>query len=185
MKLAPELRNTIYKYALRLDDGIIQISEQTGVPEPPLLLTCKDIRREALPLFYTINNVRVVVDSYSPAMPLFFHKKQLALFAQYNRRLAASQLTLRGPVKWRNLVLWLRCVHAMVDHPVPIVRLAAPLGTGVHVRMVTDYAKMLAVVAGLFRIVCEMRQLPWVRLRETVAWLRYGLVKYDAAWEVD
>ena len=58
MKLPPELRDIIYEYALRLDDGIIQISSTTGIPEPPLLLTCKTIRREAISILYTLNSIR-------------------------------------------------------------------------------------------------------------------------------
>jgi hypothetical protein len=45
--LAPELRNRIYQFAVSFDDKIT-ITKSAGFPEPPLLFTCKTIRREAI-----------------------------------------------------------------------------------------------------------------------------------------
>jgi hypothetical protein len=187
MNLPPELRLIIYRNALHQPNGIIHISQQTGIPEPPLLLTSKTIRHEALALFYAQNTIRVVVDSYSPATPLFFHKKQLALLAQHNIRLCASQVMLRGPARWRNLLSWLRCAHERAFCPVQFIRIASTLGTEhQYGGRAADYAKEMAVVAGLFRMVHSMGALgPWEQIEGTLGMLRYGLVKYDAAWDVE
>jgi hypothetical protein len=70
LRLPPEIRNIIYKCALYLDDGICEVDVATGIPEPALLLTCKEIRREAIGIFYSTNDVRLVIDSYSPSIPI-------------------------------------------------------------------------------------------------------------------
>lgn len=163
MELAPELRNKIYEYALRADDGIIQVSSATGIPEPALLLASKTIRREALALFYSQNIVHLVIDSYSPAMPLFIYKKQLAVLKKHKYRFAVSQVVMRGPPRWRNLIAWLRLFYEKGYSYVAFIILAAPL----------------------FQMVRSMRMVSWDEIEKTLVFLRYGLVNYNAAWEVE
>lgn len=40
-RIPPELRNRIYEYALHLEDGVCEVSEELGIPELALLMTCK------------------------------------------------------------------------------------------------------------------------------------------------
>jgi hypothetical protein len=56
-KFPPEIRLQIYKYALFIanDDGYCVVIKEKGIPEPPLLLTCKAIRKEAIETFYHQN----------------------------------------------------------------------------------------------------------------------------------
>ena len=49
--LPPELRNTIYSYELVKDDAV-HVAYGKHPSEPALLVTCKQIRYEALPMFY-------------------------------------------------------------------------------------------------------------------------------------
>lgn len=95
---------------------------------------------------------------------------------------------LRGPVRWRNLLAWLRCAHERACCPVQFVRLASTLGVEqhLHARRAADHAREMTVVAGLFRMVQLMGGSGhWEEIERTLGMLRYGLVKYDAAWGVD
>jgi hypothetical protein len=83
LKLPPELRNRIYEYALRFDNGICEVNETVGIPESALLLTCKEIRREAIGIFYSVNKVHVELESFSPSLPILIEKKMCALHKQY------------------------------------------------------------------------------------------------------
>jgi len=186
MKLPPELREIIYEYALRLDDGIIQISWTAGIPEPPLLLTCKTVRREAIAIFYTLNSIRLVVESLSPTVPLFAHKKQLAMLAQYQYSFSASQVMLLGLPRWPNLLAWLRLVHENSYSTVVFFRPSSPLDTNhQHSHGVTEQDQEMTVLAGLFRMVHLMPLEPWHEIERTLAMLRYGLVRYDSEWDVE
>lgn len=186
MKLPAELRITVYEYALRLDnDGIFQVSGINGIPEPALLLTNKAIRREALPVFYSQNSIFLVVDSYSPAMPLFVYKKQLSALAQYDCKIAVWQVMPRGPARWRNLLAWLRLAHEQEYVGIPFTRLESPLGTGGYKDWAGDPLREWTVVAGLFQMVALLNSSEWDVVEETLGLMRYALVKFNAEWEVD
>jgi hypothetical protein len=186
MKLAPELRNTIYEYDLQLpNDGVFQVSETEPIREPPLLLTCKTIRSEAIAIFYAQNSILLTVDSCSPAMPLFIYKKELALFAQYKCKIKIWSVWLRGPPRWKNFLAWLRHSHECVYVDVPLVRVQPPLGPGRHHPGVVDQWKEWMVIAGLQQMVDLMDDAEWDDVEETLNILRYGLVKINPEWDVD
>lgn len=77
--LARELRDKIYEYAVNCgdDDGICTVTRRRGIPEPPLLFTCKVIREEALEVFYSINSFRagLLRDDLHPAGKLLLLRK--------------------------------------------------------------------------------------------------------------
>lgn len=181
MNLAPELRLIIYEYALYLDDGAIEVNETTGIPEPALLLTSKEIRHEALPIFYTQNTLHLLIHSYSPATPLLIHRKQEAVLAQYEFYIFVSHIVLDGPANWRNLLAWLRHVHES-ESPVGIVQVAPPLKTG-HRPGALERAKELTVVAGLFDVVGLLDDVRWDVVEKTLGMLRYALAAFDDDWE--
>jgi hypothetical protein len=104
MKLPPELRNRVYEYALRFDNRICEVNENVSIPESALLLTCKEIRREAIGILYSVNEVHVVLESFSPAMPILIEKKMAVLYKQYHYNIEIKGLSTRGPRSWRNLM---------------------------------------------------------------------------------
>jgi hypothetical protein len=104
LRLPPEVRNRIYKYALRLEIGICEVNETTGFPQPALLFTCKDIRREAIAILYSVNTIRPVIESYSPSMPIFMHKERLAVLTKYGYKIPAAEASTEGLARWRNLL---------------------------------------------------------------------------------
>lgn len=71
LSLAPELRNEIYKYTFYKKGMYHLIISITGnEPQPPLMRTCRQLRNEALPLWYTNKDFRVTVDSTNAGGPL-------------------------------------------------------------------------------------------------------------------
>lgn len=77
-KLPRELRDKIYEYAVYSNDnGRCVVTRKDGIREPPLLLTCKTIREEAIEVFYGVNNFYIVILAFHPAAwVLYGHKKQ-------------------------------------------------------------------------------------------------------------
>lgn len=184
LRLPPELRNTIYEYALRLDDGACIVSDTAGIPESALLITCKRIRREAIGIFYTINELHMIVDSCSPSVPILVKQKAVAMFKQYHCHINFPTLFLRGPQRWRNLVSWLRATHADPREIRSICAIASDLDKKPHSPLSRNRAKEMAIVAGLFKMVVSMQGVQWEEVEEALKLLRYGLVRYDSEWNV-
>jgi len=90
-----------------------------------------------------------------------------------------------GPPKWRNLLAWLRLVHENSYNTVTFVELASPLENNHHSHTMTKKDREMTVVAGLFRMIHSMSLEPWHVIETTLAMLRYRLVEYDSAWDVE
>jgi hypothetical protein len=168
---------------VRIDDNrTCEITWQSGIPEPPLLFTCKIIRKEATAAFYGVNNFRAVVDSLHPGV--------LVLIERKNKSLKASGVFLRkdrspqcvdlsywylSSNEWHNLRLWLQYVHAgELDRPNMGRESAGKLlfrycETRVH----TEFVK------SLFKIAAAMDHRPWAEVGGIIDDLHQGLV--DAA----
>lgn len=65
LKLPPELRNRIYRYAI-VQDEPIDVAETTKKKEPALLATCKEIREQALKMFYHENTFYCLANFLPP-----------------------------------------------------------------------------------------------------------------------
>jgi hypothetical protein len=82
-KLSAELRLRIYEYAVYSDnDGIYTVTRTYGIPESPLLFTCKIIREEAISSFYGVNNFQILVEKVHPAACIIIIRKRKSLEAQ-------------------------------------------------------------------------------------------------------
>jgi len=61
LTLPAELRNSIYAFALILDHAVYATDGDGHEQESPALLrTCKQIRTEAMGLFYSVNNMFII-----------------------------------------------------------------------------------------------------------------------------
>lgn len=89
--LPSELRNQIYEYVVRGEPALLyQVMEfrvyadpkivvgADGIPEPPLLETCKTVRKEAIGIFYNINTIRIQITSFDSTPALLWKHKQIA-----------------------------------------------------------------------------------------------------------
>jgi hypothetical protein len=82
-KLPAELRIRIYADALYSDDnGECKVTRKHGIPEAPLLSTCKVIRGEAISMFYTLNSFRLAEKNSHPADFAMVQRKKKSLEAQ-------------------------------------------------------------------------------------------------------
>lgn len=180
LRLPPELRNTIYKFALRLDKGLCRVSKTAGTPEPALLLTCKEIRREAVSIFYSVNEVIMMVESYSQSVPRFMMEKYSALKTQYHYELNIGKVEQLGPRSWRNLLSWLRDSHENASTPMGFLSLASELGTPQHKRGTGHHEKEAAVVDGMFLLTRTMKDMSWDEVEPILNLLRYGLERLSS-----
>jgi hypothetical protein len=67
LKLPPELRNEIWRYAVVEDYGIAISVEPDGYYAPPLLRTCHEIRKDAGSIFYSENTFEFQIRDFDCA----------------------------------------------------------------------------------------------------------------------
>lgn len=192
LQLPPELRNGIWKYALYMDmdDGFCILNEDENFPEPALLSTCRQIRREAMGIFYSENIFAFTVTSYSPKMPMFTLKKMVSLRKRYGISIAErTRATFQGPPRWNNLLSWIKAVHETPCGSTTITahrphRFTAKSTDGMNANQLRR-RKESNFLAGLFRLVCEMKDRPWHIVESSLAPMRYGLELFDPEWAKD
>jgi hypothetical protein len=169
LDLPPELRLRIYEYAV-WTEGVCLITKAGGVPEPPLLMTSKMIRREAMDVYYSTNAMRFVVTSYDHATEqLMLHKLEI-LAARYGIQTKMFSAAFEGPPNWTNFKSWLQSLQ----------------GSGrAHVRLEdpgTDGKKVDRMVIGMMGSAVAMRSLPSKEAEANLELLRVGLIAIDDRW---
>lgn len=169
-KLPPELRNTIYRFAIVTEDDL-QITKTGGIPEPALLSVSKTVRSETFGLFYHENRFSCIVRYYDPASIL------LAVCR------ALDFVTSTGPggiddfasdcydePNWRNLVQWLH--------------LCSQAGCRGFARSDGDDTQE-ELLAGLFETVMENPDITTRGVDILLAAMRPVLVDLDKDWAKD
>lgn len=177
LKLPAELRLRIYEYALYIDgEGICEITRNEGIPEPALLLTCKVVRDEGVAIFYAVNTVRLVTESFYPAVHNLIARKVSALRTTgVNVKKLDVEICASGKRNFQNLTFWVQFLHSgKTMNP----SLAEP-----QVSAAMDPEPMF--VDSLFRIAAGMRERPWAEVLRVVNGLRGGLIALDKEWEED
>ena len=110
LKLPGELRNRIYRFALITHDHIrLPVTTRT-FPEPALLATNKEIRREASSLFYSENHFMIEVRDFDSTACVIFSHKIAYVEGLKTARYRFSWLSKRP--NWANLHLWLFRLHS-------------------------------------------------------------------------
>jgi hypothetical protein len=167
-KLAAELRLRIYEYAVYSDDnGCCKVTREHGIPEPPLLFTCKFIREEATNSFYSVNYFRMMADSLHPAAVILMARKNRSLellgMGIRGRRTTVikdEDISSIGVLAWDRLRLWLEYVHA---------------GECSCLKLRGTSGDMLAVVS-MFKIAAELKNKPWGEVQAILDGLYAGLM---------
>ena len=107
LSLPGELRNRIYRFAI-VGTRTIEIDiARWSTHQPELLKTCKQVRQEALRLFYMENKISTNIHDWNPILK--YHFQQL-MIAHDIRPLHLHHYFSGGP-NWKNLMDWLRGVH--------------------------------------------------------------------------
>jgi hypothetical protein len=180
-KLPNEILDQIYEHALRLDnDAKVEVREPAGISEPALLFTCKEIRRNAIKIFYLVNVLCLHIYSFSPSTVMYTHKKDATLRRQYNCKIKTITGEIRGPRSWSNLISWLRYTHGTA--------LKAPsidLSPHPSVAVAHFGEKEEAVIAGLFHMVHVARDAKWDQVEQCLDLMRYGLAACNKDWAQD
>lgn len=182
LRLPSELRNRIWQYSLRSDDGICAVNEHENFPEPGLLSTCTQIRREAIGIFHFENEFSVTITSYCPSMAIFMFKRTDLMrrnFAPPVMRLTAN---MQGPPSWKNLLAWLKGVHQGNASNFTSPPGAKSMRNSVHRVKKNEEFEFLS---GLFATTHKMRGEPWEAVESILDMLRYGLQQFDQKWAKD
>lgn len=101
LTMPPEIRNEIYRLVLLEDQVTVNDTSHTT---PALLSTCRQLRKEASPIFQQENKFVLDVDSFQ--MGLTLHH-----WLRHGNPSAGFSFEFRGKMNWSNLKLWLQKYH--------------------------------------------------------------------------
>ena len=165
LQLPGELRNKIYSDVL-VDSNRIEIDRH--VPQPALLEVCREVRQEAVKIFWTENTFNIYIRGYSGGL----HCALERLRRRYDAKLAASHTVEFGPVAcWPALLRWLEQVHRGYSDGV---------GLGEEPEELDDEELL---VFATFAIAKACSKLPWAEVVKLVEPQRIILERYDDGWK--
>lgn len=156
--IPPELRNRVYDYAL-VSDGPINVAKPKNCAQPPLLATCRQIRSEAISVYYSTNSFTYTICNYKGAAVVPFCKLLAKYRADHRRDALCLDLCshLPWPYNLQPLREWLKAYHAHRD------LMPAPAQDQLATRhMFHDMATRL------FGVVWNMRQRTWCETNEVL-----------------
>ena len=172
--LPAELRNRIYEFVLlQEDDEAIEIGS-TGVPEPSLLLTCKQIRKEGLPIYYEENTFDIFSRDFDSSVMLKWAERSRLVtteeaLASGNNHVRSSSMQ----PNWLNLSLWLERYHKKEVHDCIYHPTKAP----------AHFSADLRVVGVMFCLVLSLRDRPWSGVKQLLDEDHNILVSLDSRWK--
>lgn len=165
LALPAELRQQIYLHALVSQDDI-DYSVRGSRPTPPLLVTCHQVRKEALEMYFTVNSfsfwVRNMDPDDLPKIPRRIIKKM--------KQVDTPVMDIRN---WKNLVTWLQRVHeGGIERGYQAIDNEA-----------IDPDGEVAILDAIFKMVYDLRDLPWDRVAGQIKHFRTALVTQNDEWE--
>lgn len=107
LSIPGELRNRIYRLAIIEPDSIIIDRTSWASHQPALLKTCKQIRVEALPLFYVESKISADIHHWNPVAKDRVNR----LMMSYNIKSPHVYYYFSGLPNWTNLLAWLKAVY--------------------------------------------------------------------------
>ncbi|KAK3714222.1 hypothetical protein LTR37_008024 [Vermiconidia calcicola] len=169
--LPAELRNIIYTEALVQTRSTYLTA--AGVPEPPLLLTCKLLQEETLPIYYQ-NTFRVPSTNWDSSVIIKWQVKCLELLDDYGLRVDTRSVPGQKTPHWENLLLWLKGIYeGSID--MHRQRPSQMYGERKSIDRV--------VIGGMFYMVAKMRKkFSWEEVMEVLDEQHMVLVRVDARW---
>lgn len=170
LSIPPELRNRIYRNVL-LDPGRINVSA-TGFTEPELLLTCKQIRSEAMGIFYNECTFVLDNDDYDPTTAIAWTMKLRALSKRKiitNRCGPPTIFSQTRPTpSWTNLLKWVKACHE---------RQAGAMYAGETRKDAGAHIISACLLMGV-----NLRDTPWAGLEKVLEHQHCALVALDERW---
>ena len=168
--LPAEIRNRIYMHVLVTTTKYLPIEiDSTGPRQPGLLSCCRQIREEAIHIYYTLNWFEIIVyDCDAVAI-----QRPHALIAKYCK--APSQhedrgfVDYRGNPSWSNLVNWCKAFHD--DDQMLWMTVDS-----------NETDKDAMAVAAVLDVVDKCRQMDWDHLLSILESLQMLMVSRNPAW---
>ena len=140
--LPAELRNTIYRYTL-LEPLAINI--RVGRQAPPLLQTCRQVRKEAVSIYWTENSVLAIVVDFHHAIPCFL-KQVVRRYPADKQAGGDRNYMLTGNPYWNNLMRWMKRVYS---------------NTATRYSVLNQPSPEHATIAAMFAIANKGRAMQW------------------------
>jgi hypothetical protein len=171
----------IYEHALYTpdDEGFCVVTKEDGIPEPPLLFTCKAIRKEATEIFYHWNRFLLKMVLWNSATDVLMTRKTKV----WSDEAVDWCQDLDSHARWSNLVTWLRRHRDGDAHAIP--KQAVPR----HEDDLADIPCACPVewrfLESMFKVAAGMRDRPWEETADVLEGLRPGLIKLEYRWRID
>jgi hypothetical protein len=165
LELPGELRNRIYQLCLVSNPIIIN---STTFPEPSLLKTCKQVRKEASTIFYGENQFQAWTRDFdfSPAMVML---GKTPSFKDIGRMPLQLRILIRGRPNWCNLEVWLRRRHTTEPGVLPPPSLNPEVPS-------------LELIRAIDFQVAALDDMPWESAQALIQPLRRTLMAFDHRW---
>lgn len=166
LSLPPEIRNSIYHYAL-VDNEDIVITPQvlTGATQPSLLQVNCQTRFEATEIYYKENMFCWHIDNFDSKL---FRKWQASFTARREARLA---FILNGAPDFKNLMEWLEAYSE-----------GECTGVG---QLVEEGDKGQSDVAAEMFAIVDTKDLSWSQAKQVLNCMRTAVGVYNSAWLAD
>jgi hypothetical protein len=170
LKLPAELRNEIYQLVLVEPYPHVVTITATGIEEPSILHTCKEVRGEAIQVYYGQNQFEHTVLNQDSDPVAKWDNKVTSLKAAYGIRPKLS-CQVADHANRPNLVKWLRRYHQG-----PFLRRSRPSQT--LVGLLTEKA----IIGTMFHLVRGLRILPWEQVEALLEEHCVLLESMNAGW---
>jgi hypothetical protein len=170
LKLPAELRNEIYQLVLVEPYPHVVTITATGIEEPSILHTCKEVRGEAIQVYYGQNQFEHTVLNQDSDPVAKWDNKVTSLKAAYGIRPKLS-CQVADHANRPNLVKWLRRYHQG-----PFLRRSRPSQT--LVGLLTEKA----IIETMFHLVRGLRILPWEQVEALLEEHCVLLESMNAGW---
>jgi hypothetical protein len=170
LKLPAELRNEIYYLALvETDPHIITITD-AGIEEPALLQTSKEVRGEAIQIYYGQNQFQHLVQNQDSDPIAKWNEKAARLKAQYGIKPTLS-CSVADHADRPNLTRWLQRYHKK-----SFLRRSRPSNS------LDGVITEKAIIGTMFHLVRGLRGLPWERVEALLEEHWVLLESMNAGW---
>lgn len=173
LKLPAEIRVLIWEYALH-EAGRIEVT--THLRQPPLLRTCKQIRRETVDIWYTENDFHIHIHDLDAAISNAWARHTVSLCVQRSVQkegeslLTNVQWTCHHSCNWDNLMVWMKVVWAGE----PTYYMESPKADSTHT---------MAIVYGATRVAADNAAHSWAKCAESLEGFRLVVGRFDHRWQ--
>lgn len=176
LELPAELRNQIYREAVVIPDGVhIDLSDMNGpnTKQPALLHACRQIRAEAITLYYLENKFHITIPSEDGKRMLPFYR---AAENHVTPCLISVCCGWKGAYSWTNLLAWLKLYHARDIRLRPVYAREYLEAAG------NDLDRSARVVEMAFKTVEEMLWVKWDMVAAVLEKFHLVVAGFDRDW---